>query len=63
MVRIEDGLSLVVLTLPGRRKTAMDEPRRKFHRQWWGGSSLLVIFAVLCLTVFALMSLSTGPGQ
>ena len=24
-----------------------------------GGSSLLVIFAVLCLTVFALLSLST----
>lgn len=28
-----------------------------------GGSSLLVIFAVLCLTVFALLSLSTVQAQ
>ena len=28
-----------------------------------GGSSLLVIFAVLCLTIFALLSLSTVKGD
>lgn len=28
-----------------------------------GGSSLLVIFAVLCLTVFALLSLSTAQAE
>ena len=28
-----------------------------------GGSSLLVIFAVLCLTVFALLSLSTAVAE
>ena len=28
-----------------------------------GGSSLLVIFAVLCLTVFALLSLSTVQAE
>ena len=35
-----------------RKKTGLDLPMV-------GGSSLLVIFAVLCLTVFALLSLST----
>ena len=29
----------------------------------FGGSSLLVIFAVLCLTVFALLSLSTVQAE
>lgn len=33
--------------------------RRRFSPPTVGGSSLLVIFAVLCLTVFALLSLST----
>ena len=28
-----------------------------------GGASLLVVFAVLCLTVFALLSLSTEIGR
>ena len=32
---------------------------RKFNPPIVGGSSLLVIFAVLCLTVFALLGLST----
>ena len=41
----------------------MDEPRRKFSPPVVGGSSLLVIFAVLCLTVFALMSLSTARAN
>ena len=36
----------------------MDEKRR-FLPAAVGGSSLLVIFAVLCLTVFALLALST----
>lgn len=36
----------------------MDEKRR-FSPAAVGGSSLLVIFAVLCLTVFALLALST----
>ena len=36
----------------------MDEKRR-FSPAAVGGSSLLVIFAVLCLTVFALLGLST----
>lgn len=36
----------------------MAKPRR-FSPPAVGGSSLLVIFAVLCLTVFALLSLST----
>ena len=35
----------------------MDEPRR-FSPPVVGGSSLLVIFAVLCLTIFALLALS-----
>ncbi len=33
--------------------------RERFSAPAVGGSSLLVIFAVLCLTVFALLSLST----
>lgn len=40
----------------------MTEPkkeREKFSPPMVGGSSLLVVFAVLCLTVFALLSLST----
>ncbi len=36
----------------------MDEPRR-FTPPAVGGSSLLVIFAVLCLTIFALLGLGT----
>ena len=34
-------------------------PKRRLAPPPVGGSSLLVIFAVLCLTVFALLSLST----
>ena len=37
----------------------MNEEKRKFSPPVVGGSSLLVIFAVLCLTIFALLSLST----
>ena len=38
----------------------MDRSRNRFSRGApVGGSSLLVIFAVLCLTVFALLALST----
>lgn len=37
----------------------MDEKRVRSSGAVVGGSSLLVIFAVLCLTVFALLSLST----
>ncbi len=37
----------------------MNEEKRRFSPPVVGGSSLLVIFAVLCLTVFALLSLST----
>lgn len=35
------------------------EKRTKFRAPMVGGSSLLVIFAVLCLTVFALLGFST----
>lgn len=35
------------------------DKRRRFTPPVVGGSSLLVMFAVLCLTVFALLSLST----
>lgn len=35
------------------------DKKQKFHPPAVGGSSLLVIFAVLCLTVFSLLSLST----
>ena len=37
----------------------MDNKRVRANGAVVGGSSLLVIFAVLCLTVFALLSLST----
>ena len=33
--------------------------RQRFSPPAVGGSSLLVIFAVLCLTVFAMLALST----
>ncbi len=36
-----------------------DREKRRFSPPAVGGSSLLVVFAVLCLTVFALLSLST----
>ena len=35
------------------------DKRRRFSSPVVGGSSLLVMFAVLCLTVFALLALST----
>lgn len=35
------------------------DKRRSFQTPVVGGSSLLVIFAVLCLTVFSMLSLST----
>ena len=37
----------------------MDSKQQKFHAPMVGGSSLLVIFAVLCLTVFALLGFGT----
>ena len=37
----------------------MNEEKKKFSPPAVGGSSLLVIFAVLCLTIFALLSMST----
>lgn len=37
----------------------MNEEKRRFSPPMVGGSSLLVIFAVLCLTIFALLSMST----
>lgn len=37
----------------------MEKEKRSFSPPIAGGSSLLVIFAILCLTVFALLSLST----
>lgn len=37
----------------------MDKEQTKFQAPMVGGSSLLVIFAVLCLTVFALLAFST----
>ena len=37
----------------------MGEKRTRFGLSAVGGSSLLVMFAVLCLTVFALLALST----
>jgi len=37
----------------------MDNSRSRFSPPLVGGSSLLVIFAVLCLTIFALLGLST----
>lgn len=37
----------------------MDKQQHGFQAPMVGGSSLLVIFAVLCLTVFALLAIST----
>lgn len=37
----------------------VNEEKKRFSPPAVGGSSLLVIFAVLCLTVFALLSMST----
>lgn len=37
----------------------MNEEKKRFSPPAVGGSSLLVIFAVLCLTIFALLSMST----
>ena len=37
----------------------MNDEKRRFSPPAVGGSSLLVIFAVLCLTVFAMLSMST----
>ena len=37
----------------------MDKQQQGFQAPMVGGSSLLVIFAVLCLTVFALLAIST----
>ncbi len=37
----------------------MNGDKQKFSPPMVGGSSLLVIFAILCLTIFALLSLST----
>ncbi|MBE5766411.1 MAG: hypothetical protein E7335_04475 [Clostridiales bacterium] len=37
----------------------MDKQQKKFQAPMVGGSSLLVIFAILCLTVFALLGFST----
>jgi len=37
----------------------MDNQQRKIQAPVVGGSSLLIIFAVLCLTVFALLGIST----
>lgn len=37
----------------------MNREKQRFSPPTVGGSSLLVIFAVLCLTVFALLSMST----
>lgn len=37
----------------------MPDNRRRFSPPAVGGASLLVVFAVLCLTVFALLSLAT----
>ena len=36
---------------------------QKMHSPMVGGSSLLVVFAVLCLTVFALLGLSTVQAE
>jgi len=37
----------------------MDKQKKRFYPPAVGGVSLLVVFAVLCLTVFALLSLTT----
>ena len=41
----------------------MDERKSRFSPTVVGGSSLLVIFAVLCMTVFALLSISTARAD
>jgi uncharacterized membrane protein len=41
----------------------MNERRRTFAPPAVGGSSLLVIFGVLCLTVFAVLALSTAQAD
>lgn len=41
----------------------MNNQQRKFQAPMVGGSSLLVIFAVLCLTVFALLGFSTAQAD
>ena len=41
----------------------MNEEKRRFSPPAVGGSSLLVIFAVLCLTVFAMLSMSTVQAE
>ena len=41
----------------------MDSKQQKFQVPMVGGSSLLVIFAVLCLTVFALLGFSTAQAD
>lgn len=37
----------------------MEAKKQRFSPPAIGGTSLLVVFAVLCLTVFALLSLTT----
>jgi len=39
------------------------DKRRRFSVPAVGGSALLTMFAVLCLTVFALLSLSTALSR
>lgn len=41
----------------------MNGEKRRFSPPAVGGSSLLVIFAVLCLTVFAMLSMSTVQAE
>lgn len=41
----------------------MGEEKKSFSPPAVGGSSLLVIFAVLCLTVFAMLSMSTAQAE
>ena len=41
----------------------MNEEKRRLSPPAVGGSSLLVIFAVLCLTVFAMLSMSTVQAE
>lgn len=41
----------------------MAEKKQRFSPPMVGGSSLLIIFAVLCLTVLALLSLSTARNN
>ena len=41
----------------------MKQNKKRFSPPAVGGSSLLIIFAVLCLTVFALLTLSTARAD